>query len=156
MALRRLAVTLLLLSGCIVVHVPPPPREAVRVVEGRPPGYRAGVPESYWVWHDAGAWHVRATTAGQVHRFHGWVEAAGGVIEGVHPTRLEWGDRIRVVPRGIEFSFEAAGGDDGFDFRTSSGCARFYLLIDGGERPGMVFIGADEHHPAHIPFERCR
>ncbi len=153
---RHLWIALLAsLCGC-VVNVPTPPVPPERIPEGRPPEYRPGLPESYWVWHDGGGWHLRATTAGKLHRFHGFVEPAGGAITDVRPTRLEWNDRIRVMPRGIEFDFEAAGGDDGFDFHVSSGCARFFLYIDGGTHPQNVFIGAMQHHPHHIPFERCR
>lgn len=147
------AAAALALAGC-VVRVPPPRGE--RIVEGRPGGYRPGVPESYWTWHDAGGWHVRVTTAGLPHRFHGWVEPAGGVITDLRPTRIEWNDRIRMAPRGVEFDFQAAGGDDGFDFHVSSGCARFFLYMDGVGRPGRTFVGAAERHPRRIPFERCR
>jgi hypothetical protein len=125
------------------------------IIAGRP-AFEAGSPESYWVWHDEAGWHLRTTTARKPHHFHGWVEPVGGIITDLHATRTEWGDRIRLVPRGIEFDFETDGGEDGFDWRVSSGCNRFDLRVDGAERPGLVHVGAEGHHPDHIPFARCR
>jgi hypothetical protein len=119
------------------------------------PAFSAGDPENYWVWHDGGGWHLRTTTASHSHRFHGWVEAVDGRITEVRATRLEWNDRVRAVPRGIEFDFVTDGNEDGFDWRVSSGCNRFHLQIDGVERPDRVHIGGASHIPSEMPFARC-
>jgi hypothetical protein len=152
------AVVCIVLAGCVVrarpvvvaaAHGPEP------ISPGRP-AFHSGSPEAYWVWHDEGGWHLRTTTAGARHRFHGWVEPIGGRVEDFRPTRLEWGDRVRVAARGIEFDFETAGAEDGFDWRVSSGCSRFELFIDGAAHPGKIHLGGAASHPHHTPFERCR
>jgi len=127
----------------------------VRISPGRP-AFAAGSRESYWIWHDEGRWHLRTTTAARLHRFHGWVEPMDGRITDVRATRLEWGDRIRAVPRGIEFDFETDGAEDGFDWRVSSGCNRFFLEVDGAPSPDHVHLGGAGHVPVEMPFARCR
>jgi hypothetical protein len=127
-----------------------------RIIEGRPP-FHPGLTESYWIWHDGGGWHLRTTTAVAQHRFQGVIYAAnGGAITNLAPTRVEWGDRIRVGVNGIEFDFETMGGSDGFDWRVSSGCNTFDLMIDGVRRPGLTHVGAEGYNPGGVPFSRCR
>jgi hypothetical protein len=125
------------------------------IIPGRP-GFASGSPESYWVWHDPEGWHLRTTTAHHAHRFHGVVEPVDGAIADLRPTRLEWNDRVRAIPRGIEFDFETDGAEDGFDWHVTSGCNRFYLEVDGVPRPDLVHVGREAHIPHEIPFARCR
>ena len=140
--------TAVLLGGACAGTIP-------RISPGRP-AFASGSPESYWIWHDPAGWHLRTTTRAQLHRFHGWVEAIDGRIGEVHPSRLEWNDRIRIAPRGIEFDFSTDGGEDGFDWRVSSGCNRFYLQVDGVAAPERVHLGGQSHVPVEMPFARCR
>jgi hypothetical protein len=128
------------------------------IARGAPRGLAPGHPETLWVWHDdnAGAWHVRATTRRQLHRFSGRVWTSDGQIVDVHPTRLEWGDRIRVAGRNVDFDFHTDGGIDGFDFRTAgTQCVHFALFIDGRGDPGRVTVGAGDMHPRHHVFTLC-
>jgi hypothetical protein len=140
---------MLALAGCATARPPP------EIAPGRPL-FAPGAPEAYWIWHDQGGWHLRTTTAGMPHRFHGLVVPLRGTIVDVRPTRLEWQDRIRMGPRGIEFDFVTQGGEDGFDWHVSSGCNRFETFVDGAARPGLVHLGGVGNRPHHVPFDRCR
>ncbi len=130
--------------GAHIVHIAP----------GRP-AFRPGAPLAYWVWHGEGGWHLRTTTAGQRHHFHGWITAIDGGIVEVRPTRVERRDLVRIARRGVEFDFETEGGEDGFDWRSSSGCNRFELRVDGRADPRLVHLGGPGNEPAQIPFDRC-
>src|SRR5687767_14577792 len=46
--------------------------------EGQPRELRAGAPHRYYAWHDSQGWHLRTTTAGERHRFHGEIVATDG------------------------------------------------------------------------------
>ena len=147
----KAALAVILLAACIVRVTEP------GYAVGGQPAFHAGSPEAYWIWHDAGGWHLRTTTMAARHRFHGAVyPAAGGVLSDVRPVGLEWGDRIRMGARGIEFDFETHGFEDGFDWRVSSGCNQFDIFIDGKPHPHKVHLGAGAMHPRGIPFESCR
>jgi len=111
---------------------------------------------AYWVWVDpSGGWHVRTTTARSAHVFEGVVTVEGaGVLTAVKPTKVEWGDTIRLLnPKQIKFRFQTMGGIDGFDFRANSPFVRFDLLIDGRRAPQSVFVGASSLRPAGQPFD---
>jgi hypothetical protein len=126
----------------------------VSVSPGRPP-FHPGSREAYWIWHDEAAWHLRTTTASRMHRFHGWIEPIDGQVTEIRPTRLDWGDRIHKRPRGIEFDFSTDGSEDGFDWRVSSGCNRFFLEVDGVPRPELTHLGGADTSPVEMPFRRC-
>ena len=128
------------------------------VARGAPRGLAPGHQETIWVWHDDNGtmWHVRSTTHSKMHRFSGRVWAPDGSIGDVHPTRLEWGDRIRLAGRNVEFDFHTDGGIDGFDFRTGAPqCVRFAFFIDGRGDPARIKIGGGEQHPRHHVFALC-
>jgi hypothetical protein len=144
-----LASILLVATGCVTARPPP------RIAPGRP-YFGPGAPEAYWIWHDEGGWHLRTTTAGMAHRFHGTVLALGGQIMDARPSRPEWQDRIRMSPGGIAFDFVTQGGEEGFDWHVSSGCNRFEIYVDGVPRPGRVRLGGPSSVPRHVPFDRCR
>lgn len=125
---------------------------------GRPNDLKPGHPEALWIWHDAkgAGWHVRSTTASRLHRFSGRIWVTPGTIADVHPTRLEFNDRVRVQEKSIEFDFETQGGMDGFDFRLAGAtCAKFALRVDGKREPGVVRIGSRGAHPHGRVFELC-
>jgi len=126
---------------------------------GGPRGLNPGHPESFWVWHEDNgtAWHLRSTTHRNLHRFSGRVWTSDGSIVDVHPTRLEWGDRIRLAGRNVEFDFHTDGGVDGFDFRTAAPqqCVHFALFIDGRGDPARIKIGGGEQRPRHHVFTLC-
>jgi hypothetical protein len=141
------AVALMALAGC-ATHVAP-------IAPGRP-AFHSGSPVGYWVWHDDGGWHLRTTTHRSRHRFHGWITAIDGRVDEVRPTRLEWRDRVHVGQRGVEFDFETDGDEDGFDWRVTSGCNRFELLVDGRADRRVVHLGGPGYEPKGVPFSRCR
>ncbi len=149
--MNRLALLCLGLLSSVACAIARPP---LRIQPGAPV-YAPGAPEAYWVWHDAAGWHLRTTTAGQPHRFQGVVLPFGGEILEVRPLRAESRERIRTGAGGITFDLVTEGGEDGFDWRVSSGCNRFELYVDGAPRPGLVHVGAAAHHPRHVLFDRC-
>jgi len=127
------------------------------VAEGRPPAFKDGAPEAYWVWHDRGGWHVRTTTAHQQHRFQGRVWVGKGEVMDVHPSHNELGDRL--VQRGnfLTFDFTTKGHEDGFDFRIADGeCAKFNLLIDHRGQPDRIFVGGQGLMPTKHVFKVCK
>ena len=49
------------------------------LADGKPPRLRPGAAMAYWVWQSAkGDWHLRSTTAQQLHRFQGRVHPLEG------------------------------------------------------------------------------
>ncbi|HUL61356.1 MAG TPA: hypothetical protein VLU43_18910 [Anaeromyxobacteraceae bacterium] len=136
-------------AGCVTARRPP------QIAPGRPI-FGPGAPEAYWIWHDGGGWHLRSTTAGMPHRFHGTILPLGGEITDARPIRPDLPDRVRVGPGGITFDLVTQGGEDGFDWHVSSGCNRFEIFIDGAARPGHVRLGGPSNSPQHVPFDRCR
>lgn len=141
----------------------PEPSEAPKeirfsVADGRPKGLVRGAFEAFWVWHDLNGkhWHVRSTTHSTMHRFQGSVIGEGGKLTDIHPTRTEWGDRIRANARGVSFDFHTNGDEDGFDFKVSgTHCVRMYLLIDGKPDPARINVGASDAHPPAWHFKVC-
>ena len=128
------------------------------IARGAPRGLQPGHPQTLWVWHDddGTGWHVRSTTHSQRHRFSGRVWVAEGSIANVNPTRLEFRDRLRMGPRGVEFDFETDGGIDGFDFQTvGTRCVHFALFVDGRGEPDKVKLGSSEARPRHHVFTVC-
>lgn len=137
-----------------VTEPPPPPNvnpvaTPANVANGRPPNLKPGAQAAYWVWRDANGWHVRTTTAKNLHRFHGKVT---GDIVNVKPVRTEMNDRMKSTKDWILFAFETAGNLDGFDF-TTNGCASFNLHANAGKK---IFIGASELQPTTNFFTLCQ
>jgi len=128
-----------------------------RISPGRPP-VQAGSFRGYWIWHDeATGWHLRVTTAGQLHRFSGTIQPAeGGSIAALAASRADWGTQVQLVGGVIQFAFEQQGGEDGFDWRVTSGCNTFDLQIDGQSVGSEVHLGGLDHIAGAMPFSRCR
>jgi len=143
-------------------QAPPPPteqpvEEPKSIAEGRPAGLHSGAGEAYWIWHDAGGWHLRTTTRRAAHRFQGFVSGMNGQVERVRATRLEFNDRFRPGARSMGFDFVTDGFEDGFDFQLAeSDCAQFNIFIDGRNQPDRVNIGAGNRHPGHGVFRLCK
>jgi hypothetical protein len=127
----------------------------------RPPAISPGHPRvegqsgGYYVWADADGWHLR-TTATQAVNFTGTIAAVGGRIEDLRPMRADarYPD-LRLTDRGIEFSLPTFAGVEGFDWKVTSGCNRFDLLVGGQTSPGLVRLGGAGDAPPSIPFELC-
>lgn len=119
---------------------------------GRPP-FAAGTPEGYWIWQDRQGWHLR-TTSDTPRHFRGVIEAIGGTPSAIHALGGAEGAVHRDGPN-IEFEYDAAGGEQGFDWTSSSGCNRFDIYIDGTTRPMRVFLGWVEESPSRVPFAVC-
>ena len=151
--MRRLVFQLLALAlvimSCATARPPP------SIAPGRPP-FGPGAPEAYWIWHNQGGWHLRTTTAGLAHRFHGAVVPLGGNIVDVRASRLEWQDRIPGGRAGDSVRLRDSGWRRRLDWHVTSGCNRFEIFIDGVARPGLVHLGGPAHQPRHVPFDRCR
>ena len=109
--------------------------------EGRPPSSRAWAPLSYYVWHDAGGWHLRSTTSGHYHQFEGQVQGPEGIynVRSTDPrTPLQISGNV------ISFNYSVQGGERGFDW--AGGPMSFALTIDGRDRSEKVRIGYGEQH----------
>ncbi len=140
-------------------HTPAePPSDAPKgLAEGKPAGAVAGAPEAVWIWHDAAGWHLRTTTAGNLHRFQGRVWGGKGQVGNVTPTRTELNDRFRKAGNWMFFDFNTRGFDDGFDFMIAEGdCAHFHVTIDGQPVPARIHIGAQGTSPPKATFRVCQ
>jgi hypothetical protein len=134
----------------------PPHEHPKNISAGRPSDLHAGAPEAFWIWHDAGGWHLRTTTETHLHRFTGRVWANKGEVGNVRSTRLELNDRFRRSGNFMTFDFQTQGGEDGFDFQIAeSNCASFYLQIDGKPRLDRTYIGASQKNPGGASFRLC-
>jgi hypothetical protein len=122
--------------------------------EGQPEGFKAGVNHRYFVWHDREGWHLRTTTARERHRFHGEVVPDEGSIQDLRTFRRERGDWVTLGPNGSKVLFDLSTdeGLDGFDFRSNAQTLRFRLLMDGKERPELIFVGLTGNNPPAVPF----
>lgn len=126
---------------------------------GQPASMHSGAPRSFWLWHDGDTmtWHLRTTTAGQLHRFSGrvWGDNA---ITNLKPDVLEAGqDRVRNEQTDVVFDFLTGGAMDGFDFTVPGGkCVTFHLLVDQKPVPSEIAIGAKAIHPGNAMFTICR
>ncbi len=138
-------------------YVPPQPMGVVKDVYGRPP-FHAGSPLGYWIWVDpSGTWHLRSTTGSIAHVFTGRVIATrGGVISSLRPKFMRPGfDGMSAAPRLVNFTFRSPDPIHGFTFRSTSGCVRFELFIDGRAIP-RVHLGASGVRAEGSFFERCQ
>jgi hypothetical protein len=125
-----------------------------RQLEAGRPAYDARSLPAYWIWHDAGGWHLRTTTSGEPQRFRGVIEPVEGEITDARPTRSDLG-HVSAGPSRLEFDFRTSGYDDGVDWRVSSGCSRFTLNLNDEASANRVFLGERGTPPLAIPFVRC-
>jgi hypothetical protein len=143
-------------AGAMAVS-PPVMKEVA--IEGRPKDYKAGVPESFWVWQDAkgNGWNVRVSTKEKLHRFHGFIVGDNN-LKNVKATKTEWTDRLRHKEKRAAFDFYVNGGADGIDFNAEPGtCVRFFLMIDGKAADTQrIFLGKDGVHPEKSHFKLCK
>ena len=170
---RLLLSTVLLLTGLSLASCgPPPPVRGPAVVlpvgvphmapvtfQGRPV-FRPGLKMGAFVWHDAGGFHLRFTTAGGPRHFHGRVCAKGRPVGALRMVRPELNDKIRVGARGhcIVFDFKTAGGVDGFDFRAPGARALVFNIKRGPGhlRLGHIWVGGTNANPPSNPFVVAR
>lgn len=136
-----------------VVEPPPPPIAkpvpvAPNVVMGQPPNLKPGAPAAYWIWRDAGGWHLRTTTKKLLHHFQGKIS---GAITSVTPVRIEMKDRLKSSSSWILFAFDTAGNMDGFDWQMN-GCGTFNLQHTNNK---AVYVGSGEAQPAGSHFTLC-
>jgi hypothetical protein len=136
-----------------------PAKEGKRsVADGRPKAYKAGVPESYWVWQDekGSGWHLRMSTKDNLHRFNGFISGDAD-LKNVKSTRTEWSDRLKHSGKRAAFDLYVLGVADGIDFQVAgNGCVRFYLLIDGKPADASrINLGKDAAHPEKAHFKLC-
>jgi hypothetical protein len=135
------------------IPAPDPEPTPYLSLEGQPPGYRPYATLSYFLWHDGGGWHLRATTASHFHRFHGTIRAEQGLSD-VRP--LDPSISLQIGQNQIGFDFSVAGGEKGFDWQSpGAGCAMYSLSIDGQDRPGKVTVGGSQGHPNFGGFQLC-
>ncbi len=134
-----------------------PERLRAGIALGRPRDFRPGAHAAYWIWQGPrGGWRLRTTTQNRPHVFRGRVQGVTGPIEQLHPTRTEYGDRMRRSSQGWVFSFTTTGHADGFTFHVGDqGCVRFDLKLDGGAQPLRIFIGRRQTQPASSHFVLC-
>ncbi len=121
--------------------------------EGRPPTEHPWAYKHFFVWHDGGGWHLRATTEGYYHRFSGWIDSEGGignvlpVVPGT-PLGVNW--------RQVQFDLAVRGAENGFDWQQAAPCVTLSLLIDGVQQPGKIAVGYYQGHPmGFAPFQVC-
>ena len=127
------------------------------IANGRPPGMHAGAPVAFWIWRGPrGGWHLRTTTAGLFHEFRGRVAGLSAPLLAVHPTRVEFKDRIVMTPKAVWFRFATKGHVDGFDFTVGgNSCVRFDLQLDRGPHAERIFIGRNAASPPSNHFVLC-
>ncbi len=152
-------------TGCVVVHKGGGAKEAKQAVElpaatadDRPAGYQETSGYGFWIWRGPkGGWHVRTTTQGKEHHFHGEIAVRGsGVMTALKATRTELNDRVKGNPSGAAFEFKTAGFEDGVDFVVEPGnCVEFDLKIDGKAQPNKIYIGGRQTNPSSYWFKLC-
>lgn len=155
-----------LATGCVVVHkdgktgndAKQPVQLAASTADDRPAGYQETSGYGFWVWRGPkGGWHVRTTTQGKSHHFHGEIAVRGsGVMTDLKASKAELNDRVRGNPSGVGFEFQTAGFEDGVDFKVEPGnCIEFDLKIDGKPQPGKIYIGGRQTNPGSYWFKLC-
>lgn len=123
-------------------------------VEGQPAGFGAGAPTGVYLWHTDAGWRLRVTHPGTAKVVFRGTITSGSRIQGVE-RRTESRDAVVSPGRNrVGFRFTNTGRVDGLDFRVA--CGRGFTVsvtVNGRKIPaGQVFIGADGHHPAQVPF----
>ena len=125
-------------------------------VEGAPADFSSGDRGGDYLWHDGSGFHLRVT-----HRNDNRVVYTGLISSPtpmrIDPVKLEKGDvaRLSADHRSLTFAFADYGHIDGVDFHTD--CAPRITVSNlnaGNDRltADRVYLGADEVHPAQIPF----
>jgi hypothetical protein len=146
---------LLAATGAAAQEIPAPDPAPTPYIslEGQPPAYHPNAILDYFLWHDGYGWHLRATTAGHLHRFNGTIRAETGLSD-VRP--LDPSIALQIGQNQIGFDFSVAGGEKGFDWQSPGpGCAFYNVYIDGQDRPGKVTVGASQGHPNFGGFQLC-
>lgn len=153
-----------LAAGCIVVHkggakdTKGPVELPATTADDRPAGFQETSGYGFWVWRGAkGEWHVRTTTQGKEHHFHGEIAVRGnGVMTDLKASRAELNDRVRGNPSGVGFEFKTAGFQDGVDFKVDPGsCIEFDLKIDNKPQPNKIYLGGRQQNPGSHWFKLC-
>jgi len=109
-----------------------------------------------WIWADSKGWHLRTTSSGPQRLMTGLVTPISGKIEDLHTVRGDLSQRVRLTDRGVEFEFATQADVDGFDWRVTSGCNSFDVVVDGSRTPGVVRLGGMGSAPDAIPFSLCQ
>jgi hypothetical protein len=127
--------------------------------QGSPASVLPKLPKRYFVWRDAGGWHLRFTTGQIKYRFNGEVRAEGGDIvkvSGVEDpaNEKEWWE-VTEGGRALKFDKSLKQGLDGFDFKVSKAVWRvgFDLRVSGRQEPQFIFVGCHSQNPKSVQFE---
>ena len=132
-------------------------------VAGPPPGFHFGAPTGLYLWHtQKKGWRLRVThpnPPGTRTRMLFEGRLTSGAPMWTSERRIEGSDAlVKGKSHLTTFRFANFGGIDGINFRL--GCGEGFLVdasVDGRRlRPDQVFIGADRHHPPHVPFRITR
>ena len=123
--------------------------------QGKPTSFKKGSVRGAAVWHDNNGQHIRFTTKGKLHRFHGKI-CASGKIKKMNTFRIENSDSIKLGSKGkcIYFNFKTKDHIDGFDFRAPTGQKIFYTIkIDGRKLSRKhIWLGKQGSHPRDNTF----
>jgi hypothetical protein len=112
----------------------------------------------YFLWYDAGGWHVRTDSNDKAHTFNGSIRINGGKVtdlgnldklEGVGTKKAKAQD-FGILSKDkdqITFKFKTIKHQDGFDFQVDSNAKEitFEFLIDGDAATKQVLIGPGNH-----------
>lgn len=122
--------------------------------QGQPAGFQAGAAGGVYLWHTDSGWRLRLTHPGSEKVvFRGTITSASRI----HGVARRTESRDVVVSPGthrVGFRFTNYGHVDGVDFRMACGTGfAVNVTVNGRPLPAdHVFLGADAHHPARVPF----
>lgn len=150
-------------TGCVVYKKgAKSPKEVATLpastADDRPAGFQETSGPGFWIWRGPkDGWHVRTTTGGKQHNFHGEIAVRGsGVMTDLRASRTELNDRVRGNPSGAAFEFKTAGFKDGVDFKVDAGgCLEFDLKLNGKGQPAKIYIGGRQTNPPSHWFKLC-
>ena len=95
-------------------------------------------------------------SAGKQRRFQGSIEGLSGGIVEVRTERSELREHVAQVGNSVQFDYDAEDrAPRGFDARSTGGCLRFDLLVDGKRHPELVRYGRRGEQPKSLPAELC-
>ncbi len=113
------------------------------------------MPVGYYVWHNAGGWHLRTHGPGQRHHFVARLHT-DGVFADVDTVCFESRDRVAILDGGhtLVFDVHTHNWTDGVNFRVRGGSyLRFALALDGKLVPtDAIHLGPAGKHPPRNPF----